>query len=160
MGLIQTSTTEAPRSDANNAYDLLDDVVACIEAEPLRLAQGTWIALGRDLSTLIRLSNVERGPACGTAGCVAGWMCVLKRGDEMPGYWGVEGRAMEMLGVYDDDDDGHVALFEVRTLFGGQVDDDDGHEIGYGHPEYVPLVVRRIRNFQREHEQALKERQL
>ena len=59
-----------PRSKATNAYDLLSEIQDLIRTEPKRYNQNIW------------LRRVKRGeakrPACGTVGCVAGWVVALK----------------------------------------------------------------------------------
>ncbi len=79
-----------PRSKATNSYDLLDDVSAAILAEPARANMYTWLAttregiLGRfdviDGSGVTKGVRAPRVPACGTVGCIAGWVTALQRG--------------------------------------------------------------------------------
>jgi hypothetical protein len=63
-----------PKSKARNAYDLLSEIATLIVDEPRRYNQNVWIAAadGNDFAA-------PRGlPACGTVGCVAGWVRTLK----------------------------------------------------------------------------------
>lgn len=61
-----------PKSKAKTAYGLLSEIRALILAEPLRYDQ-------RDILTIVPASQRDKDtPACGTIGCVAGWVCALK----------------------------------------------------------------------------------
>lgn len=62
-----------PTSRATNAYQLLEDVRQIILAEPKRYNQMTILRRGRGLDW----TPIEERPACGTIGCVAGWVTVL-----------------------------------------------------------------------------------
>lgn len=64
--------SKLPRSQATNAYDLLNDVIVAIRAEPLRLDMGSWLTPA-DMA----FSSRDRQPACGTVACVAGWTAIL-----------------------------------------------------------------------------------
>lgn len=61
-----------PKSKAKTAYGLLTEIRALILAEPLRYNQYDW------LSRKAEHHFVPNGyPACGTVGCVAGWVSTL-----------------------------------------------------------------------------------
>lgn len=64
-----------PKSRAKTAYGLLNEVKRLILAEPKRYDQGTFIARRNGHS---RLFDPQDFPACGTVGCVAGWVATLK----------------------------------------------------------------------------------
>lgn len=62
-----------PKSRAKTAYGLLSEVRRLILAEPKRYDQATYIA--REPTWYLK-----ELPACGTIGCVAGWVATLKHG--------------------------------------------------------------------------------
>jgi hypothetical protein len=148
-----------PRSRATNAYELLDEVVRVIEAEPRRLNMGNWIFMP---------SYVEREliPACGTVGCVAGWIVLLWDGPRaaFADRQNVPTRALQLMG---SDGFPYSSLGgDLNRLFDGAVvrnADADLEEVEVAEPgdeDYVKLVVQRIREFQDEHEEFLKHRTL
>lgn len=62
-----------PKSKAKTAYSLLSEIAKLIIAEPKRYNQERFLTVrgGRE--------QAPRGfPACGTVGCVAGWVAALK----------------------------------------------------------------------------------
>lgn len=63
-----------PFSTATNAYDLLSDVIAAIQSEPRRLDMGQWLCIADSYG-----GDFSHFPACGTIGCVAGWVIFLTR---------------------------------------------------------------------------------
>lgn len=63
------------------AYDLLTRLVQEIQATPARLQMTTWFTVGSAIASCIRNRKMESVPACGTAACMAGWICLLTRGD-------------------------------------------------------------------------------
>lgn len=69
------TSTKIPKSKAKTAYGLLSEVRTLILAEPLRYNQHDWLSRKEDHGDL-RI----RFPACGTVGCVAGWVATLKAG--------------------------------------------------------------------------------
>lgn len=62
---MKKSTT--PVSRAKTVYGLLNEVAALTLDEPRRMRMATWI-------TPIELLEPKSRPACGTAGCIGGWM--------------------------------------------------------------------------------------
>lgn len=70
------TATRIPKSKAKTAYGLLSEVRTLILAEPLRYNQVSWL---ERQSEAIETETVF--PACGTVGCVAGWVSTLVRGD-------------------------------------------------------------------------------
>jgi hypothetical protein len=157
-----------PRSDAENPYDLITDVIACIEQEPKRLNMGDWICRGYDLTIMLRRVNALKkktitGPPCGTAACFGGWLVLLHDGQHIPGS--IEVRAARLLDEistqkgYDRDDEGEDAgrlTTEGQGLFSPHVIDKDGEPIRYGSRAYVQAVIKRIRKYQRVNAKALK----
>lgn len=62
-----------PVSHATNSYDLLTDVIAAIREEPKRIYMDEYVRSAQ----AIELDEME-APACGTQGCIAGWVMYLK----------------------------------------------------------------------------------
>jgi hypothetical protein len=129
-----------PQSDATNAYDLLLDVIACVEAEPRRLVMPEWICL---------ISNIwppkYAAPACGTVGCVGGWTEMLVR-DRTRSGWQISARSL--LGAREN----RELSTDLELLF---FDEFPPEEL-QGTPEYVAHVVARIRAFMAKHEAFLR----
>jgi hypothetical protein len=145
-----------PRSQAKNAYELLDEIKAVITAEPKRINMDNWLFDPKDVPEPSR-------PACGTVACIAGWTCLLVDGVEKTvlasGLIGkpvfsvsVPARAAELLGgaIELEDEDGML-----RTLFDAEVEDTDGSPLDSGDLEYVPAVIARIEDFQQQHQPRL-----
>lgn len=95
--------SKLPTSRAKTAYGLLSDVCRVIVAEPKRYAQSIYIERANE-----PFKQFDEHPACGTIGCVAGWVATLKtqrrfRYHETPVIakerLGInEGQAMELFG--------------------------------------------------------------
>lgn len=66
------NSKEIPKSKAKTAYGLLSEIRKIILEEPKRYDQWGWLRRGKSL----RGDPFE--PACGTVGCVGGWITVLK----------------------------------------------------------------------------------
>lgn len=66
-----------PVSKAKTAYGLLSEIRKLILEEPKRYDQGTWGRVGEHAAYYYGKEHV---PACGTVGCVAGWVSALKGG--------------------------------------------------------------------------------
>ena len=66
-----------PTSKAKTAYGLLSEVRRLILEEPLRYCQGDWLKRLEDYSDA-NSQYAPTFPACGTIGCVAGWVATLK----------------------------------------------------------------------------------
>jgi hypothetical protein len=75
MGTMKKKKSALPKSTAKTAYGLLSEIRRLILAEPLRYNQGAWLTF-RDAGRVY-----DQAPACGTVGCVAGWVCALKADD-------------------------------------------------------------------------------
>jgi hypothetical protein len=138
------------KSTATNPYDLLDDVVRVIRAEPLRCYMGTWSVRGaRAFKALF--PRMKRRPPCETAGCLAAWIVIQRDGKLPKAPTGdqldvIPRRAEEILGSLEG---GTVRLFNGTVL-------DQGQELRYGTRAYVDVVVDRVRRFQGKHEAALR----
>ncbi len=84
-----TKTSPLPTTRAKTAYGLLSDVRRLILEEPRRYCQERYICRvgGKRGADVIGRPNwfdgyTLRAPACGTVGCVAGWVATLLRGDK------------------------------------------------------------------------------
>ncbi len=133
-----------PVSKATTAWGLLRDVKRAITEEPKRANMGTYCCLQ---------SPKNNGPRCGTVGCFAGWVELL-RGYEpvrVTGHF----LAMDILGNDLDYDtvDGGWLVFNA-----GEGDACDTTR--YGTRAHARAVVQRINKFMRVNEIALKARQL
>ncbi len=145
-----TELAPVPRSQATNAYDLLEDVCKAILEEPRRYNQGEWLKryyLGQVNTGLYNL------PDCGTVACVAGWTAVLAQGRSAAA---VEWQAQQILGLNPD---------QCEELFsGGAVQELWMHETNRsiymmprpGTAEYAEFGVRHIRAFMAKYEAQLK----
>ena len=134
-----------PYSTATTAYELLDDVKACVKEEPKRLNMRIVVLAGNGLKA--GPDRAPRGaPACGTVGCVAGWALVLTRktGDHEANL-GITGEAEELLGLNPEQAD---ELFIPNDLL---------NDIrGIGTTAYMWRVVKHISAFQKKYEDQLK----
>lgn len=162
-----------PVSRATNALELLEEVIKLIEEEPLRYNQGDWLQRIRQFYLSPGSAPIST-PACGTVGCVAGWVVILIQ--DVPGYASDAAHFAEgILGItrsqrYDLFDGAAVSRQYVRENpevlgelnnkreYGDDWTMDDVNDIeidiGYsdnmppqGTPEYAALGVRHIRRF-------------
>lgn len=132
----RTKTKALPKSKAKNAYDLLSEVVAIVLAEPKRYDQARFIERRADGDT------VPRGfPACGTVGCVAGWIVTLK-GPPTFEYKDVERLAQDILGPTLDTSD---------LFFGGALPGTAGQT-----KAHAKAGAAHIRAFQNDYEKQLR----
>jgi hypothetical protein len=85
-----------PKSNAKTAYGLLSEVRRLIVDEPKRYNQGDTISFREHTDGW----SVAYGkwPACGTVGCVAGWVTTLKL-PERAALYDVIAPAGEILGL-------------------------------------------------------------
>lgn len=86
---------QIPKSKAKTAYGLLSEVRKIILQEPKRYNQEIYIERVAD-GDLDETS--PRVPACGTIGCVAGWVATLKRGGDFS-YTSTPAIAEQVLGI-------------------------------------------------------------
>ncbi len=129
------------RSTATTAYALLDDLVTLVERDPLRMYLADWIVT--DPSEQLTIATCFRVPACGTLGCIAGWICLLTNTRTHSAMAGIAAR--DILGKPTV-----VDLFSAPVVLPQQSSSQ------YGTPAYARLVIDRIRSFQREHEAHLR----
>ena len=127
------------RSTAQNAYQLLDEVIIDIMEEPLRLDIGQWGMHPHALSARLAVKGIEP-PACGIVGCIAGWI-VFQHDRKMPSdpQATIPPRAAQLLG-YD-----WTLTTAADQLFSG-----DGIKAPAGTLKHAKEVVARIRKFQRD----------
>jgi hypothetical protein len=85
-----------PKSNAKTAYGLLSEVRRLILAEPKRYNQTDTISF-RDRPDCWSI-DTGKWPACGTVGCVAGWVTMLKSPDRAELY-DVLAPAAQILGL-------------------------------------------------------------
>lgn len=134
-----------PTSRAKTAWGLIKDVMRAMENEPKRMNMRYYINTDPDLS--------EKGlPVCGTTGCFAGWISLLRRGRS---DWRALGHAHALLGsdiryMIEKRGSGHIHVFDCG-------DDIPGNP---GTARYMRGVLRRIRRFMKVNEKALKARKL
>lgn len=159
-----------PVSHATNALELLEEVIKLIEEEPLRYDQSDWLKRYTEFYDYPGMAPTDV-PACGTIGCIAGWVATLTR--HIPVYPSDSaGHAQVVLGLtkgqrYELFDGGAVGRQYIRehpeALETLNEEGDDwtmgdvdsyGLDIPYpdeapeqGTPEYVALGVRHIRRF-------------
>lgn len=139
-----------------NAYELLERVCEAILEEPKRYRQDDWLSmvapwmdeLGPEEKGLYR----EGKPACGTAGCRAGWIVLIEANTrpeldnaEMVGeeldeiradvHTAVPSRAKRLLGFWDDSLEepswGEIDEFQsdVNRLFTGEALEDENPQM-------------------------------
>lgn len=77
-----------PRSKAKTAWGLMVDVKKAILADPKRADMRVYEN---------PLAPQNGGPACGTVGCIAGWVAILGKGAQREGH-NSEDIAIELLG--------------------------------------------------------------
>lgn len=156
-----------PTSQATNAYDLLGDVIAAIRQEPRRLDMGQWLAEA-DFVT-------SAEPACGTVGCIAGWLTILgtRRPTQdaiaqdrldvygnaattgwrllLPPTWKAYDREMHVRDFPESKDFNRFLRFRnaVHDLFMTFPDKYDC-TLQQGTPEYAEFIVRKISDFREE----------
>lgn len=89
-----------PVSRAKTAYGLLAEIEKLILAEPLRYDQEHVLHQGDEA---IDVYGEDSVPKCGTVGCVAGWVVVLKRPEvSVSAAWDA---AQEVLGLSSNEAD-------------------------------------------------------
>lgn len=143
---IFPKTRLLPKMAATNAYQLLDEVVAAILAEPKRLDMASWVRSAEHLGSFTSSSRV---PACGTVACCAGWVCVLARPRAVvqAARTGENGHissiAKHLLGVSDAPGGFERALDRLFVAHGANIMD-----LQWGTRRYALAVVARIRAFQ------------
>lgn len=150
-----------PESHATNAYDLLSDVIRVIQEEPKRLLMDDWLVQpDRHYSWTACVAKLGGPPACGTIGCVAGWVVVLAA----PDLGSLKNMNIDMTAVqillgekpwhFSASLESKERYQEINSLF-STFPDMDPH-VKLGTPEYVAVVVDAITAFQTKHEAFLR----
>lgn len=120
-----------PKSRAKTAFALLSEVRTLILAEPLRYDQGSWLNRIEDTP-----EAYEQFPACGTVGCVAGWVATLKAKHKFDPEEAIQ-IAQDVLGL---DDEQEYELFNEEAAGGKSQSLDHARE-----------GARHIRRFQKKY---------
>jgi hypothetical protein len=136
-----------PRSKAKNAYDLLSEVARLILAEPKRYAQEFYLSHGMP-NGKPNSAALAGYPACGTVGCVAGWVTTLKATTESP-FLHTGQKAENILGLSTNQ---AGELFDASALYGVT----DGDIPPPQTRAYAKLGAKHIRLFQRRYRAQLK----
>lgn len=109
--------TDTDRPNAQLAYCVLDHIAA----HPEQWRQREWISR-------------PKGNECGTAGCMAGWACLLS-GDQP--HWGWK-RLTSHKVVDSSDHDVHYVMERAQFLLG--IGEDDAYELFHEDNTYDDLV--------------------
>lgn len=128
-----------PKSRAKTAYGLLSEIRTLILAEPLRYDQReTLCIIPKD-----RLDSGTNAPACGTIGCVAGWVGALKA--SRPTRFVTNGNVLEYAGRKLGLDSG-----QGSELFGA-------YQSGFADrgPEHAKAGAAHIAKFQKKYRRQL-----
>lgn len=89
-----------PTTRAKNAYTLLAAVCRLITAEPRRYNQGLYLTKGKPGTKVFEnTDSQERYPACGTVGCVAGWVKALIEPETLTEDNNIRWTAANILGL-------------------------------------------------------------
>lgn len=133
-----------PVSQARNARQLMEEVLAHIKAKPACVYMSDFVAVYRDTAITGRLDGFTNGmmelpvPECGTLGCIAGWMGLMVG---MPRYQVNTSAIYRLLGIFDNEKY-YELRSELHSLF-----HDDFPSASYGTKEYADHVINRIEGF-------------
>lgn len=148
-----------PKSRAKTADGLLASIQKLILEEPKRYNQNSWVWL---LEEGFDPEYVRRGPACGTIGCVAGWVSVLtlprsaiKHLEELSD--GISNHAQRLLGLDDDQAD---ELFSGRPISFLRKDDPMMLTAKPGTKAYARLGWKHIQAFRDKYRTQLRAHKL
>lgn len=120
-----------PKSRAKTAYVLLSEVRALALEEPKRMRMSCWGGVVGNAETLPE----SHRPACGTVGCIGGWVNVLSPKSRRNG-------ASSILGLNSDQTD--------ELFYGDLCTDDD-----QGTMKHARRVGALIRKFQKKYRAQL-----
>lgn len=150
-----------PVFTGTTAWELLDFITWVIQGEPKRYDQGAWIKLvEQGYSEEYKASQM---PACGTIGCVAGWVDLLVTGrqtiiDVDMFADQTQKRATRILGLNKAQQnqlfEGN-AIAKVREWLPVSLDNEGFYPMT-GTEAYAALGVLHIRKFMQRHERKLK----
>lgn len=133
-----------PRSKAKTAYGLLSEVARLILEEPKCYNQRTWVCLVTD-----GFPSPAEFPACGTIGCVAGWVTTLKIPDKVAATTRYGGGRSKLV-MYQAQDILGLDSLQNEELFDG--------DAARGEPctrQYARSGASHIRRFQRKYRAQL-----
>lgn len=141
-------------SRVKNAYQLLAYVCKLITAEPLRYNQGRYIARPNGLGGADKEPSLGF-PACGTVGCVAGWVATLK-GPKLFTYEETDTLAKDILGLTDSQAWELFSPAPISRLIYAS-------KHGYVLPQtelYAKFGVQHIQAFMQKHSKQLKAKEI
>lgn len=144
MALVKRKAYPHPISTAKNSYTLLDDVKKVVLEEPRRVWMDNWKA---NIDYVCKMTGAKKGPACGTIGCISGWVTFLKPDANQSAMSG------ENVLVPNDGSDERRNLRDVlhTDLFY-----DTEVDAKYGTKKYATIVAKRITAFQKKWATELK----
>lgn len=145
-----------PKSTATTAYGWFGDVAKLIREEPRRIYMSDWVKAYRKPDLVVqtdydyeaeRYRNSIPGPACGTVGCIAGWLHLSKVSDkrrvkEFPLQWVAAKLKAPFNAEWDDLDTADEFSEALHMLFHGGFPDAP-----YGTQEYADHVAANIEKF-------------
>jgi hypothetical protein len=143
-GTSRTDAPVMPTTKAKTAYGLLGDIAKIITAEPLRYNQQDTLSLR---SVPAHADLYVQFPACGTVGCVAGWVVALTHSEDV--QWHIERqgrtltRAAEVLGLNGAQ---HASLFYAGAV---------PYKVPVQTLEHAKAGAKHIDRFRREHRAQL-----
>lgn len=154
--------TPLPVSKARNAYELMQEVNRTILEEPKRLYMGSWVTAFKETRIETRLSDRMKfcTPSCGTVGCYAGWVTLLKLNQNL--YSMAEEEALVLLTgerypVYDS------VEYRLRSALDNAFCNTEVYadpfmfrELTPGTRAYARAVVKRFRAIMDQYEDVLK----
>lgn len=132
-------TEKVPQSKATTAYELLDEIAALALDEPKRIHMNFW-HLSADHAHDARCL-LHGFPACGTVGCIGGWVELLTKSEDATKTLGLKPSQSGEL-FYNDD-----LLEDAGDAYRGGNAQTAAHAAN---------VVAHIRKFQDQHEAQLK----
>lgn len=122
--------------NVNNAASLLRKVSQHIMEEPKRCDMDYWMLRG---ITMRQCKDEDHRPACGTVGCIAGWIKVLSGSEETDSAYRVASGLLGLTGHKGD------SLFYINSWPAGYRNRIDGEVAGT--PKYAQVVADRIEDF-------------
>lgn len=137
--------SKLPYSDAKTAYGLLTDVIRAILEEPKRIWMENWLLDGDSAQTFCAARG-KKAPACGTIGCISGWITTLKPARKV---W--SGCGEDIIAPATGDYDRRKIRLAASDMFF-----DTSVPAHYGTMKYARIVAGRIRKFQKEWAKDLK----
>lgn len=127
-----------PTTKAKNAYELLNSIIRLVRNDPKRMRMQDWGRKGN-----AGWVPHDQQPACGTVGCIGGWIGMLTKQDSLV-------KVVKILGfdIIDDFNDNRY----IDELFFGKLVGDHNQ----GTPAHAEKVIKSIKLFQKTHAARLK----